>query len=112
VLRRSITRLENAPSNGLNTVAKRSDQQMQDGESRDRGAAMILAMACHTAMGIALGLGFSFALICIDTSALTVLIAHNSEPKATAIIVVSFFTLTFGVGATLTGFVFTMMEER
>jgi hypothetical protein len=63
-------------------------------------------------MGVALGLGFSFALACIDTSSLAILIAHSSEPKTTTIMLVSFFTLAFGVGATLTGFVFTMMEER
>jgi hypothetical protein len=77
-----------------------------------RTAPGMLEMACHTAMGIALGLGFSFALALIDTSTLAVLIAHSSDPKTTTIIFVSFFTLAFGVGATLTGFVFTMMEER
>jgi hypothetical protein len=88
------------------------DHQMHDGKSRIRSAAMILEMACHTLMGIALGLGFSFAVACVDTSSLAVLIAHSSEPKVTTIILVSFFTLAFGVGATLTGFVFTMMEKR
>jgi hypothetical protein len=76
-----------------------------------RSASFMLEMAGHTAMGIALGLGFSFALALMDTT-LAVLIAHGSDPKTTTIIVVGFFTLAFGVGATLTGFVFTMMEER
>lgn len=40
------------------------------------------------------------------------LIAHSNDPKTATIIIGSFFTLSFGVGATLTGFVFTMMEER
>lgn len=73
---------------------------------------MMVEIACHTVMGIALGLGFSFALALIDGSTLAVLIAHSSEPKTTTIILVSVFTLVFGVGATLTGFVLTMMEER
>jgi len=77
-----------------------------------RGKSIMLEMACHTVMGIALGLGFSFALVLIDTSTLAVLIAHSSEPKTTTMILVGFFTLAFAVGATLTGFVFTMMEER
>jgi hypothetical protein len=84
---------------------------MRDRKPRTRRAAFVLEMACHTLMGIALGLGFSFALACIDTSKLAILIAHSSEPKATMITLVSFFTLAFGVGATLTGFVFTMMDE-
>jgi len=77
-----------------------------------RSASFMLEMAGHTAMGIALGLGFSFTLALMDTSTLAVLIAHNSDPKTTTIILVGFFTLAFGVGVTLTGFVFTMMEER
>jgi hypothetical protein len=85
---------------------------MRDRKPRIRRAAFVLEMACHTLMGLALGLGFSFALACIDTSSLAVLIAHSSEPKATTITLVGFFTLAFGVGATLTGFVFTMMDER
>jgi len=56
--------------------------------------------------------GFWLALALIDTSTLAVLIAHSSDPKTTTVILVSFFTLAFGVGATLTGFVFTMMETR
>ena len=55
-------------------------------------------------MGVALGLGFWLALALIDTSTLAVLIAHSSDPKTTTVILVSFFTLAFGVGATLTGF--------
>jgi hypothetical protein len=77
-----------------------------------RSRSFMLEMAGHTAMGIALGLGFSFALALMDTSAIAVLIAHSGDPNTTTIILVGFFTLAFGVGATLTGFVFTMMEER
>jgi hypothetical protein len=75
-------------------------------------ASIAIEMACHAAMGIALGLGFSFALALIDGSAVAVLIAHSSEPKTTSIILTGFFTLAIGVGAALTGFVFTMMEKR
>jgi hypothetical protein len=84
---------------------------MRDNKPGARRVEFVLEMACHSLMGIALGLGFSFALAFIDTS-LAVLIAHSSEPRSTTITLVSFFTLAFGVGATLTGFVFTMMEER
>jgi hypothetical protein len=50
--------------------------------------------------GVALGLGFSFVLIA-DISALAALMAHGSEPRPTAIVVVSCLTLDFGVGTTL-----------
>ena len=85
---------------------------MRNRKSVVRSTSIMVEMACHTVMGIAVGLGFSFALALIDRSTLAVLIAHSSEPKTTTIILVSFFTLAFGVGATLTGFVLTMMEER
>jgi len=85
---------------------------MRNKKPLTRSASFMLEMAGHTAMGIALGLGFSFALALMDTSTLAALIAHSSDPKTTTIVLVGFFTLAFGVGATLTGFVFTMMEER
>ncbi|MGA7806608.1 hypothetical protein [Bradyrhizobium sp.] len=72
----------------------------------------MIEMACHAAMGVALGLGFSFALAQIDSSAIASLIAHSANPTTTTIIIVSYFTLAFAVGASLTGFVFTMMQER
>ncbi|MBV9564701.1 MAG: hypothetical protein JOY90_30285 [Bradyrhizobium sp.] len=75
-------------------------------------AAIAVEMACHAVMGIALGLGLSFALALIHSSAIAVLIAHSSEPTATMLTIVGCFTLAIAVGATLTGFVFTMMEER
>ena len=40
------------------------------------------------------------------------LIGHSADPKTTMIVFVGSFTLAFGVGATLTGFVFMMMEDR
>ena len=85
---------------------------MRNGKSSVCSTSIMIEMACHTVMGITLGLGFSFALALIDRSTRAVQIAHCSEPKTTTIILVSFFTLAFGVGATLTGFVLTMMEER
>jgi hypothetical protein len=75
-------------------------------------ASIALEMACHATMGIALGLALSFVLALIDSSAIALLIAHSSEPRTTMMIIVGYFTLAFAVGATLTGFVFTMMEER
>ncbi len=85
---------------------------MRNGKPRARSAAIALEMVCHSLMGIALGLAFSLVVTRIGTSFLAVLLAHSSEPTRTSIILVSFFTLAFGVGATLTGFVFTMMDER
>lgn len=74
--------------------------------------AILIELACHTVMGTAMGLGFAFVLTLVDAFGIATLIAHSLEPQMTFAIFVGTFTLAFAVGATLTGFVFTMMEER
>lgn len=74
--------------------------------------AILIELASHTFMGTALGLGFAFALTQLDAFGISNLIAHSLEPRMTFTIFVGTFTLAFAVGATLTGFVFTMMDER
>jgi hypothetical protein len=73
---------------------------------------VLLGLAGHTTMGIALGLAFAFVLTVIDAFGVMALIDHSADPKTTMIVLVGSFTLAFGVGATLTGFVFMMMEHR
>ena len=70
------------------------------------------SLAREAALGVALGLGFCLLIILIDPSHVTSLIAHNPEPRTTAIILAGFFTLTFGIGATLTGFVFATIKRH
>ncbi len=74
--------------------------------------AILIEIACHTFMGTALGLGFAFALTQVDAFGISTLIAHSPDPHMTFVVFVGTFTLAFAVGATLTGFVFSMMEER
>lgn len=74
--------------------------------------AILIELGCHTFMGTALGLGFAFVLTQVDAFGISTLIAHSLEPRMTFTIFVGTFTLAFAVGATLTGVVFTMMEER
>ena len=69
-------------------------------------------LAGHAAMGAALGLVFSFAMILNDAFGLGTLISHGADAGTITAIFVGTFTLALAVGATLTGFVFTMMEER
>jgi hypothetical protein len=73
---------------------------------------ILIELACHAVMGTAMGLGFALALTLVDAFGIATLIAHSLEPQATFAIFIGTFTLAFAVGATLTGFVFTMMEER
>jgi hypothetical protein len=74
--------------------------------------AILIELACHTFMGTALGLGFAFALTQVDAFGMSTLIAHSADPQVTFIVFVGTLTLAFAVGATLTGIVFTMMQER
>ncbi len=63
-------------------------------------------------MGTAMGLGFCFALLLLARPALVNLIAHDPQPKVTAILLIGFVSLTFAVGATLTGMVLMTAEDR
>lgn len=69
-------------------------------------------LAREAALGVALGVGFCLLIVLIDPSHVTSLIAHNAEPRTTAIILVSFIALTFGIGATLTGLVLATIKNH
>jgi hypothetical protein len=77
---------------------------------KTRGS-LTLQLATHAAMGIAMGLAFCFALVLIEPFGIVNLVAHSPEPKTTAIILVSFVSLTFGLGATLTGMVLGTLHD-
>jgi len=83
--------------------------RLKEVSSRQSSLAQVLAN--HAALGLALGLGFCLLISVIDPQ-ITSLIAHNAEPQTTAIIIVSFFMLMFGVGTTLTGFVLATAESN
>jgi len=84
---------------------------MQRNKPRPHAASLALELAGHAAMGIALGLGFCVALLLIEPASVAALISHTDQPRTTAIMLVSFFALLFGVGATMTGIIFTTMER-
>ena len=74
-------------------------------------ASILLELAGHAAMGAAVGLGFSLALMIFDAFGLKALIASSVDPRSTALVLVGTFTLAFAVGASLTGLVLTMVER-
>jgi hypothetical protein len=63
-------------------------------------------------MGVALGLAFTLLLTVIGKFGVMELVARSSAPRDTILLIVGANVLTFGVGATLTGWVFTMMEDE
>ena len=70
----------------------------------------LLKLVSHAAMGIAMGLAFALILILVDPAGIATLIDHGRS-QGTAVFVGT-LVLTFGIGATLTGVVFIMMENN
>jgi len=77
-----------------------------------RSRSLVLHLAGQAVMGSTLGFLFCILVALINPSDVTALIAHNAEPGTTATILVSFFVLIFGIGATLTGIVLAMFERH
>lgn len=71
--------------------------------------ATLMKLFGHAAMGVAMGLGFALVLIVMNPGVAT-LIQDGGNP-VTSVFVAS-FVLTFGIGATLTGAILMMMEEK
>jgi hypothetical protein len=89
---------------------ERSRERSRKTPNRGRGA-FALGLAGHAAMGTAMGLGFCLLLALTGRHDLVDMIAHNAEPKVTAIMLIGFTSLMFTVGATLTGMVLMTLEE-
>ena len=70
----------------------------------------LLKLACHTAMGAAMGLSLALMLLLIDPAGTATLIAHGGS-QATAVFVGT-LVLTFAIGATLSGAVFIVTEDH
>jgi len=70
----------------------------------------LLRLVGHAAMGVAMGLSFALILMVIDPSGVATLVGHGGGQGST--VFVGSLVLTFGIGATLTGAVFIMMEDN
>lgn len=70
----------------------------------------LLKLVGHAAVGVAMGLAFALILIVVDPSGIATLIDHGGSQGIT--VFVGTLVLTFGIGATLTGVVFIMMENN
>jgi hypothetical protein len=65
----------------------------------------------HLAIGVGLGLVLSLALIVGNGGHVFEMIVNSSAPKATMALFVGVTSSLMGVGATLSGFVFTAMDD-
>lgn len=71
-------------------------------------ASGLLKLVSHAAMGVAMGLALALLLIVIDPSGVA---AQSGNGSGGITAFVSTITLTFAIGATLTGAVFIMTED-
>jgi hypothetical protein len=69
----------------------------------------LLRLLSHAAMGVAMGLGFALLLILVNPSGIAILVEHGGTHAL--IVMVGTLVLTFGIGATVTGVVFVIMED-
>jgi uncharacterized BrkB/YihY/UPF0761 family membrane protein len=72
----------------------------------------VLKLASHATMGVAMGLVFTLVLSIADPAGIMTLIKHSPAPGPTWSMFVGTVVLTFAIGATLTGFIFIMTEDR
>jgi hypothetical protein len=71
--------------------------------SHGPSAAVVLAIANHAAMGVALGLVFTFILISVPVFGIRALIDASADPEMTLAVFVGTAVVMFGLGAALTG---------
>jgi hypothetical protein len=72
---------------------------------------LLLEIASHTAMGVAVGLAFAFLVTHITALGIATLINYSPAPDATMLMFVGTCAITFGIGATLTGLAITSTED-
>jgi hypothetical protein len=73
---------------------------------------LLLEVASHAAMGVAVGLAFAFLLTHITALGIATLIDHSPIPVSAMPMFVGTCAATFGIGATLTGLAITLTEDH
>jgi hypothetical protein len=72
---------------------------------------LLLEVVSHTAMGVAVGLAFAFVVTHITALGIATLINYSPAPDAAMLMFVGTCTITFSIGATLTGLAITLTED-
>ena len=71
-----------------------------------------LKLLGHVTMGIAMGLAFAFVMTRFDPLGIMSRISNDAANGMTPAVFVGIIVLSFTVGATLTGLVFMLTEDR
>jgi hypothetical protein len=72
----------------------------------------VLKLLGHVTMGIAMGLAFAFVMTRFDPLGIMPRIGNDAGNGMTPAVFVGIIVLSFTVGATLTGLVFMLTEDR
>jgi len=75
-------------------------------------ASLLLELAGHGTMGVAVGLAFALLVTHIRGLGIATLISYSLDPTATLMMFAGGCATTFGIGATLTGLVITMTKDH
>ena len=70
------------------------------------------ALVSHFTMGVAIGLCFALVLTLVEQFGVRQLVQQSPAPRSTLVVFVGTFMLMFGIGATLTGLVFILMDQN
>lgn len=89
---------------------QRANTKTNTRQATIRKSGVVLSVANHAAMGTALGLVFALILTLTPFFGVLPLIRLSDNPGTTMATLVGAAALTFGVGASLTGFIL-MMED-
>ena len=73
---------------------------------------LVRAVSAHLAMGFGLGALLALALIAADTRNIFDAMTHGAAPTLALTVFVGLFGTMVGVGAALSGLIFTLMDER
>ncbi len=69
-------------------------------------------LAVHLAMGVGLGTMLALLLITMNAADIFGMIRNTSDPVTTLGLFIGGLASSFGIGATLTGLIFTQMEKQ
>lgn len=75
-------------------------------------SSLLLQLASHAAMGVAVGLAFAFLVLHISQLGIATLISYSPDPTAVLLRFASVCAVGFGIGATLTGLLIILTEEE
>ena len=72
---------------------------------------LVVRLVAHLGMGITLGIIFGLCLVHFNIANISAIIQNTFDPGATLAEFIGSIVLDFGIGATLTGFIFMEMDR-